>query len=668
MNTKARAYVSIVTVVGLGLVGVFAVRNADALVNRASWGLWVLFAAVLVGELLPIRLGPDRGEVAPSTTFTFAVLLHTGLAAAVLAQATASILSDLLDGKRPSRSAFNVAQYSISLSAAGAALHLTGVLPHHDTLRPGDVPAILLGGAVFFFVNTGLVATAVSLVSETRLRDSLSRDLINQSATEGILLGLAPLAVLSLDFAPMLLPLLALPMFAVHRAGRQALIAEDLAAHDALTGLPNRVLFHARTHAAVRAAEQRGGAVMVMLLDLDRFKEINDTLGHHYGDEVLRQVGRRLSDLVRGDDLVARLGGDEFAVLLRSVTSPNAGAELAERVRAAIAAPFDAAGVRLEVGASVGIASYPAHGDDVDTLMQRADVAMYQAKEGRTGVEAYEASLDGNSLRRLALAGDLRRALERDEFVLHYQPKVCLRTGRALGAEVLLRWAHPDHGSVSPSEFIPLAENTGLIVPLTLHVLDRSLRQAGEWRRQGLDVDIAVNLSARTLVERDLPDRVADMCRRHGVPTSGLVLEVTESMVVADPARALPILSRLHELGVELSIDDFGTGYSSMEYLKLLPVSEVKIDRSFVMSMIHDARDAAIVACTVQLARNLGLRVVAEGVESREISSELAAMGCDLGQGYSFSRALPAAEFAAWVTNDRATTRSIGAQVIALRA
>ena len=242
MNAKARAYVVCVTAAGLGLVALFAARYADPLADRASWGMWVLFAAVIIGELLPIRLGPDRGEVAPSTTFTFAVLLHTGLAAAVLAQAIASFLADGLDRKRPSRSAFNVAQYSLSLGAAGAVLHFTGVLPHHSTMRPEDVPAILLGGLVFFVVNTGLVAAAVALVSETRLRDSLSRDLINQSATEGILLGLAPLAVLSLDFAPMLLPLLTLPMIAVHRAGRQALIAEDLAAHDALTGLPNRVL------------------------------------------------------------------------------------------------------------------------------------------------------------------------------------------------------------------------------------------------------------------------------------------------------------------------------------------------------------------------------------------------------------------------------------------
>ncbi|MGZ4275530.1 MAG: putative bifunctional diguanylate cyclase/phosphodiesterase [Solirubrobacteraceae bacterium] len=667
MSRRARAYVAVVTASGAGLVVLLGVLDGRRLVEGAPWGLWLLMAAVVVGELVPIRLGPDEGEVAPSTTFTFALLLHSGLAAAILVQAGASLIADVLDGKRPSRSAFNIAQYSLSLAAAGAMLHLTGILPHHHGFDPGDIPAILVAGGLFFLVNTGLVASAVALATGTRLRDNIGGDLITQSATEGILLGLAPLAVLALDFAPMLLPLLALPMVAVQRAGRQALIAEDLAAHDALTGLPNRTLFHTRTELAVQAAARHGETVVVMLLDLDRFKEINDTLGHHYGDEVLRQVGMRLSGLVRGADIVARLGGDEFAVLLPSVTSPTAGAELAERVRLAIAQPFDAAGVRLEVGTSVGIASYPDDGRDVDTLMQRADVAMYQAKEGKTGVERYEAALDGNSLRRLSLAGDLRAALEHDEFVLHFQPKVCLRTGRTLGAEVLLRWVHPEHGSVSPAEFIPLAENTGLIVPLTLHVLDHALAQAGRWRAAGLEIDIAVNLSARTLIARDLPERVAVLCRRHGVPTRSLVLEVTESMVVADPARALPILAHLHALGVELSIDDFGTGYSSMEYLKLLPVSEVKIDRSFVTSMAHDARDAAIVACTVQLARSLGLRVVAEGVETLEVSRRLAALGCDLAQGYSFSRALPAAEFRAWVADD-ARRASAGAEVIALRA
>jgi diguanylate cyclase len=297
----------------------------------------------------------------------------------------------------------------------------------------------------------------------------------------------------------------------------------------------------------------------------------------------------------------------------------------------------------------VGIASFPEHGQDVDVLMQRADVAMYQAKEGRTGVERYVRELDGNSVQRLALAGDLRGALERDEFILHYQPKIDLRTGAVKGAEVLLRWAHPVHGWLPPDEFIPLAEHTGLIVPLTQHVIGRALRQIGAWRSDGVDLSVAINLSARTLVERELPDQIEAACQRFDVPTNRLVLEITESMVVADPARALPILARLHELGVEISVDDFGTGYSSMDYLKRLPVREVKIDRSFVTPMATDARDAAIVRCTIDLARSLGLRVVAEGVESADVRHRLTTLGCDQGQGFSFSRALPATQFSAWL-------------------
>jgi diguanylate cyclase (GGDEF)-like protein len=647
---RARAYIAAVTASGLGLAVLFGVLEGRDLVEHGSLAMWLLAGAVVLGELVPIKLGPNRGEVAPSTTFTFALLVSSGVGAAVLAQAVGSALADVVDGKRPSRSVFNVAQYVLAIAAAGAVLVGVGVLPRHDAFDPADVPAVLGAGLAFFVVNTGLVAGAIALTSGTRLRDQISSDLIRQSVTEGILLGLAPLAVIALDASPLLLPLLALPMVAVQRAGRQALIAERLSLHDALTGLPNRVLFRTRTEQAIHVAARNRAGLAVMLLDLDRFKEINDTLGHHYGDEVLRQVGERLSGTLGEDDTVARLGGDEFAILLRSVESPMAGAAVAAAVRLAIGQAFDVAGVRLELGASVGIASFPEHGQDVDVLMQRADVAMYQAKEGRTGVERYAPELDGNSVHRLTLASDLRGALERGEFVLHYQPKVDLRTERVMGAEVLLRWAHPTHGWLAPDDFVPLAEHTGVIVPLTGYVLENALRQVGGWRSAGIDLSVAVNLSARTLVERELPDQIEAMCRQWGVPTDRLVLEITESMVVADPTRTLAVLARLHELGVEISVDDFGTGYSSMEYLKRLPVKEVKIDRSFVTPMADDARDAAIVRCTIDLARSLGLRVVAEGVETTDVHERLAAMGCDQGQGFAISRALPAPQFTAWLT------------------
>jgi EAL domain-containing protein (putative c-di-GMP-specific phosphodiesterase class I) len=329
---------------------------------------------------------------------------------------------------------------------------------------------------------------------------------------------------------------------------------------------------------------------------------------------------------------------------------------VASAIRRALAEPFLAEGVSLELGGSIGVAFHPGDGDDVETLMQRADVAMYQAKESATGVVRYSVQEDDSSLARLALAADLRRALENNEFVPYFQPKVDLRTGRVIGAEALLRWNHPTQASVSPDVFIPLAEQTGLIVPVTLQVISAAVRECSLWRARGRDLSVAVNLSARVLVDPSLPDHVEELCRCWELPTRALVLEITESMIVNDPARALPVVERLAALGVRLSVDDFGTGYSSLEYLKVLPVREMKIDRSFVAGMADDVRDAAIVRHSIELGRNLGLRVVAEGVESCEAHERLAAMGCDHGQGFLYSRAVPAEEFEACI--ERAEARS----------
>ncbi|WP_053226732.1 putative bifunctional diguanylate cyclase/phosphodiesterase [Solirubrobacter soli] len=414
--------------------------------------------------------------------------------------------------------------------------------------------------------------------------------------------------------------------------------SRELALTDELTGLANRRLFHDRLN------DELGGdndtPLAVAMVDLDRFKELNDTLGHHAGDLLLAQLGPRLQEVVGEAGLVARMGGDEFALLL-----PGAGlaaaTELSRRVGIALQTPFEIDGLEVVMDASIGAALCPDHGVDAEALLQRADVAMYQAKEARTGFQAYDSTRDRHSRERLALMAELRRALEGDELVLHYQPKVDLQTGLVAGVEALVRWQHPIHGLRGPGAFLPHAEHTALMRPLTLHVLETALSQLAEWRAMGLDLHVAVNLAVQNLLDLRTPRQVADLLDRHGLPAQALTLEVTESLMLHDPQRAGEVLADLADLGLGLALDDFGTGYSSLEHLKRLPVNELKIDKSFVMSMDRDAADRAIVASTSALGRSLGLRVVAEGVESHAAGSVLAAIGCDLAQGFHYSPPVP---------------------------
>jgi diguanylate cyclase (GGDEF)-like protein len=425
------------------------------------------------------------------------------------------------------------------------------------------------------------------------------------------------------------------------RLRRQAAENEHLALHDPLTDLPNRSLFHDRAQQAILAAQRDDAGVALMILDLDRFKEVNDTLGHHNGDHLLQVIGTRLRSGLRASDTVARLGGDEFGVLLPQVSDAVEAKALGEHVREVLRRPFTLEGVTLDVEACVGIALFPAHGEDVDTLLQRADVAMYLAKADHSGCELYAADRDEYSPHRLALAAELRRALDERELIVHYQPKAELASGRIVGAEALVRWQHPEHGLLAPDQFIPLAEATGVIRELTLHVLDEAIRQQRMWRESGVDIRVAVNLSARDLHDLTLPETTARLLSNHSAPASALELEITESVIVADPMRARAILSRLSEMGVGLAIDDYGTGYSSLGYLKRLPIDQMKIDRSFVMNVPDDRNDTAIVRSTIELGRNLGLRVVAEGVETAAAWVHLQALGCDFAQGYHLSKPVP---------------------------
>jgi diguanylate cyclase (GGDEF)-like protein/PAS domain S-box-containing protein len=422
---------------------------------------------------------------------------------------------------------------------------------------------------------------------------------------------------------------------------------EHDAMHDPLTGLANRRRLFAVLESALASAEADQAVLAMLLIDLDLFKELNDTLGHDAGDRLLREIGPRLEQAARGAQLVARLGGDEFAVLVRpGVDGPDAAAT-AEQVRHAIEQPFRVQGLTLLVRASVGVAIYPEHADSVETLMQRADVAMYSAKARGVGHEVYSASRDEHSKERLALLGELPDAIAGGQLVVHYQPKLDLASGEITGAEALVRWDHPQRGMLGPGEFLPLAEQTGLMRPLTLQVLDRALADCERWDAAGTRLRVAVNLAAPNLLDLALPGDVADRLLERRLAPSRLQLEITETIVAADPVRVSEILAELRELGVILSLDDFGTGSSSLGYLRRLPVQELKIDKSFILGMADDDQASAIVRTTIDLAHTLGLRAVAEGVETEPVLERLKSYGCDEAQGFLLGRPMPAEQLAA---------------------
>jgi diguanylate cyclase (GGDEF)-like protein len=649
------AYVAAVILSGIAFVAVFGIGTGAEVGLDTPPALWLLVPLVILGELLPMPVpGRQNDEVTLSTTFGFALLIVAGAPVAMLVQATASLLADARQRKPVHVTLFNAAQYAIALGAAGVVMGAFSGVPEpgEPPFTPDDLPGVVLGAVVFFVLNQGLAGTVQALSVRRRVLPSLLRDGRSQAWSGATLLALAPLVVVAAEFSSALVPLLALPLAAVYRGARQAAQNQHQALHDGLTGLPNRALLHDRIERAVLSCEREGAVGAVMVLDLDRFKDVNDTLGHAQGDELLREVGPRLEGVLRATDTVARLGGDEFAILLHCV-DPDAVGLVASKVVETLERPFEIDGVTIDIGASVGVARYPDHGEDVGTLLQRADVAMYQAKAAGTGWQAYEAAHDGHSRGRLALVGELRGAIQRDELVLHYQPKVELSDGEARGVEALVRWDHPDRGLLAPGEFIPLAEQTGLIRSLTRWVLDEALRQVARWRAEGMTLTVAVNLSARTLLDPTLPEVVDRALRRHGLEAGALELEITESSLMADPSRARDILGRLRDLGVRLAIDDFGVGHSSLAYLGRLPVDDIKVDRSFVLGMEEDPGDAAIVRSTIELARSFGLETVAEGVETSWAWHRLAEMGCDRVQGYLLSRPMPAAELAGWAAARR---------------
>ncbi|MBQ0900595.1 EAL domain-containing protein [Micromonospora sp. U21] len=843
--------VSILAVAALTAAGPLATLPDE--LSRLPVAFWTMAALALVCDARPF-VPPGRRQssaVFPSTCFTFAILLGWGLGPAVAVQAVGVVVSGWRMRHAAWRTAFNVGQYACALAAAYGILQLgPGIVFSGGRLHWTDVVAV--GGATvaWFVVNYGLVSWAVRLRFGDRWWPTVRQGLGFELLSTGSLLLLSPVLVAAARVSAALIPLVLVPLFAVYRMARLTVEQQHLAAADPLTGLPNRkallaeVAEQVHLHAERTARGEPDGHLALLLIDLDRFKNVNDALGHAVGDRLLVEVSARLTDVEPRPQMIARLGGDEFAIVMTGLTDASQARDLADWVVAALAEPVPLDGLPLDVGGSIGIALFPEHGEDFATLMRHADVAMYDAKHRNDTVAVYAPESDHNSAERLGLLADLRRVLEsgpsvddpldaepagqarstgpadgdghagtaepggaeraadvplgaaaevrggdgaalpsgdlrateaaphagaspavaalppsggswwgrrrrpgtelvhadelinriatgadpirgrntrstvtgahprpgrdrragggngrrspnggavpalagggtgpgRDvgpgipdealgptgwaqsgdepaddagEITMYYQPQIAIATGEVVGVEALLRWRHPRRGMVDPEELIRVAEQSAVMRLLTRRVVDDVVEQLAKWSAAGIGLRAALNVSVRDLHTGEIADQIADRLTRYGVPAERLQLEITEGALMADPRRVLATISRLHRIGVAIALDDFGTGYSSLQHLRRLPLSEVKVDRSFVLGMADDADDAAIVRSMIELAGALGLRVVAEGVEDERTWRMLHAAGCDAAQGWFYARPMPAEELVTWLARYR---------------
>ncbi|MGW7364593.1 putative bifunctional diguanylate cyclase/phosphodiesterase [Streptomyces sp. NPDC054841] len=631
-----------------------ALRDGDALFpgGTEGWSLAVL-TGIIVGHL--VALGRDRwwGGTGSGAALTVAVLLLYGWVPAGLVSLAVVVLVGTARRHRWRQGVLHGAADILGIGAAALVLFVFGEAPTvEQPWQPLEwgfdaVPEVVLAAAAYLGVTRVLLWYALALQGgglPTVARTALLR----QGLVAVALFGIAPLICVVATALPILLPLFAVPLIALDSTLWIARARAEEQLRDPLTGLPNRQWLLERTWAALEEAEGVGARSALVLIDLDRFRSVNDTLGHLAGDRLLLQIAERLKlALPRGAE-ATRLGGDEFAVLLPRADSTTSAQRVARHLVAELSSPLDLDGLTLVLEASAGLAVFPDHALDAEGLLRRADVAMYQAKRDRTGVEVYESKRDSNTPDRLGLLGDLRRALDAGDVELHYQPKVGF-DGHVAGLEALVRWVHPERGRVPPDEFIAIAESSGLMPHLTEYVLEMALGQVAKWRAQGLFVPVAVNVSPRDVHTPGFAGAVAARLARHGVPAGALQLEITEHVLLEDPQRAADTLAGLTAHGVKMSLDDFGTGYSSLVHLRRLPVSELKIDRSFVARLAVDNEDAEIVRCTVDLAHSLGLLVVAEGVEDDETWERLRDLGCDAVQGWLVAAAMPPQETTAWL-------------------
>ncbi|HEX6684151.1 MAG TPA: EAL domain-containing protein, partial [Candidatus Limnocylindrales bacterium] len=614
-------------------------------------------ALAVAADAFPVTL-PGRWNTAaifPSICFTFCIMLLYGIAPAVLVQAMAVAMSSWRMHHAFWRACFNVAQYAVAIGLAHFVLVAVNA---HSSWR---LLAVFGAAVAWFIAKYMTTALALWIKDGMAFWPMVLGPLPAEALTTGALLMLAPATMMQVQRRPEFLLVLILPLAAVRKLAIITAHQRHLASVDPLTGLANRKALIAEVTAAAANHSQRavsGDAetgFALLLLDLDRFKRVNDALGHEVGDRLLIAVGDRLANTVRSrpGDVVARLGGDEFAIVAKRLEGPAQARALAKRIEEALVAPVVLDGLPLDVGGSIGIALFPDHGSDFATLFRRADVAMYAAKHRGIGIAVYSPDHDQNSPQSLSLLGDLRTALADPEgggLSLEYQPQIEIGNGKVVGIEALLRWDHPEKGQVCPDDIIRVAEPSPVMRLLTGWVLRQAVERLARWAETGVHLRVSVNVSVRDLHDNEIVEEIEALLLRYSVPAARLQLEITESALMADPHRVVATLTKLHQLGVGIALDDFGTGYSSLQHLRRLPLTEVKVDRSFVQAMPSDPDARAIVRSIIELAGALGLRVVAEGVEDEHSWRLLHHTGCEVAQGWFYARPLAATQVPHWLT------------------
>ena len=647
-SKRHSVYRALVCVVGLPALVLAILHGLDQFGHHLV-DFVVLTPLIVAAELIPIRVprGDEDKELTVSPTFAFALLLMAGPAAAVIAMAIASSVRDVVRHASPLVRVFNVARNSLALLAASAVVDRLHVGPVTvRAVRFVDLGVFIVAGIAFFAVNLLLphIDQAFSRgLRGRRVMPFLFEDMRFEAGTSAALLSMAPLVAAATNDSLLLLVLLAAPILVVYRSAIALMRTSHEALHDPLTRLANRAQLYRTLGLMFGEGASPSQPFALWLLDLDRFKEVNDSLGHGIGDELLQSVAQRVRTVIGDGDLVARLGGDEFAVVLSDADEAHVQAA-AEGLGAQFEVPFELSSVTLDIAVSIGVALAPVHGEDIESLLRAADVALYRAKAARSGFAIYDAELSWEHRNRKPLLADLHRALEASEFVAYYQPKADARTRRIVGVETLLRWQHPTHGVLSPNEFLPLLDRSGVIRHVTADIVDSTLAQIALWRDLGWQLHAAVNLSMRSLHDPELPAGIAERLTHYGVPPALLELEVTEQTIMADPKRVTAVLAELKEIGVTIALDDFGTGYSSLAHLSKMPLDVLKIDQTFVRNMMTHPKDAVIVRSTIELARSLELTTVGEGVEDGLTWAQLRTLGCDTIQGNIISRPKPALE------------------------